>query len=80
VLARDSTLVPTLQPGLPEKLAFCWEQAAGAALPAVLDVRLPHYTYRHSAIDGELTWWPDDPKLPAAWVRAVPVLDRRTAA
>jgi hypothetical protein len=40
VLLRDGTLINQLHPGLPEELAFAWEQAANAAPPTQLTVRV----------------------------------------
>lgn len=40
VLLRDGTRVDRLHPGLPEELAFAWEQAAASAAPQQLTVQV----------------------------------------
>jgi hypothetical protein len=40
VLLRDGTRVDRLHPGLPEELAFAWEQAAASAAPQQLVVHI----------------------------------------
>jgi hypothetical protein len=40
VLLRDGTRVDRLHPGLPEELAFAWEQAAASAPPQQLTVQV----------------------------------------
>jgi hypothetical protein len=40
VLVRDGTRIDRLHPGLPEELTFAWEQAAAAAAPQRLTLRV----------------------------------------
>lgn len=40
VLIRDNSRIDRLHPGLPEEVNFAWEQAAGAAAPQHLTVRV----------------------------------------
>ena len=40
VLLRDGTRIDRLHPGLPEELAFAWEQKAGAAPPTQVKVEV----------------------------------------
>lgn len=72
-LMRDGLRVSALHPGLPEEVAFLWEQAADAPVPAELEVRLVGMTRRENTMNGHMEWL--DP-VPRARV-TVPVTDRR---
>jgi hypothetical protein len=56
VLARDSTNVEYLNPGMPEKIGFFWEQAAGSPAPTEVDVRVYGKTQRLDSLTGHLNW------------------------
>lgn len=74
LLARDATAVDYLNPGMPEKVAFLWEQKASAAIPTTVNVVVNgEYQYPFSFNGNELVW--SDP-APMATVSA-PVVDKR---
>jgi hypothetical protein len=85
VLIRDVTRINQLNPGMPEELAFFWEQSAQAAVPGQVTVQVMGRTYRLDSIDSRPKWMHDDPPAgqndpdPRAEV-TVPVVDRRDAA
>lgn len=76
LLVRDTTNVSALQPGLPEKLAFCWEQSAKSPVPTVVDVEIAGKIYREDSLTGYFNWFDNGP---VARLSAVDVTDRRTA-
>lgn len=74
-LVRDSTSGPYLNPGMPEKFAFVWEQKASAAVPTEVTAEIWGKTQRPSSLTGNVEWFDDD--APRAEVPKVPVTDRR---
>jgi hypothetical protein len=74
-LVRDNTTGPYLNPGMPEKLAFVWEQKASAAVPTEVTAEIWGKTQRPSSLTGNMQWFDDD--APRAEVAKVPVTDRR---
>lgn len=74
-LVRDSTSGPYLNPGMPEKIAFVWEQKASAAVPTEVTAEIWGKTHRPSSLTGTMEWFDDD--APRAEVPKVPVTDRR---
>ncbi|MBB5870604.1 hypothetical protein F4553_003983 [Allocatelliglobosispora scoriae] len=82
MLVRDGSQPNRLQPGMPEKLAFFWEQSAGTPPPTALTLSVPKSTYRESFITGYMEWLPDlddDLKPVYAAKLTVPVVDKRIA-
>jgi hypothetical protein len=76
VMLRDSTVVKQLNPGMPEKLLFLWEQSSGARVPTEITVRVQGLTWRPDSLTGRNDW--KDPKTCATV--SVPVQDRRGTA
>jgi len=80
LLARDGTDVSYLNPGMPERVGFAWEQAPTAGpLPATVEVNIYGETLRHDSLSGgivpgNLGWF--DRRVIARV--AAPVLDKRT--
>lgn len=62
-LLRDDKEVGLLHPGLPEKVAFFWEQAGDAAIPTEVRVRILGKTQRPDSFSGRLSW--RDPEVRA---------------
>lgn len=77
VLMRDARRINLLHPGMPEKVAFFWEQRAGTPLPTEVTVRVTAREYRENSLTKADEWMPDDKG--AVLVRA-PVVDKREAA
>lgn len=75
-LLRDDVESPYLNPGLPEKLAFFWEQRASAPAPTTATVEIWGKTLREDSLTGHQAWL--DPEVRAV-VTDVPVQDRRNA-
>jgi hypothetical protein len=74
VLARDSSDVTYLNPGMPERVGFIWEQSASVPLPTSALVQIYGRTRQISSLTGNGEW-------SAPSVRAevqAPVEDRRT--
>jgi hypothetical protein len=76
ILLRGDVRGPYLNPGLPEKLAFIWEQRAAAAVPKSVTVEIWGKTLREDSLTGHRSWF--DPQVRAT-VPDVPVQDRRKA-
>ena len=72
LLSRDATRVEALHPGMPEKVAFLWEQKPDA-LPTEVDVAIVGMTWRKNTLTDEYEWL--DPKVRATVT--VPVEDKR---
>jgi hypothetical protein len=72
-LVRDGSALPTLHPGLPERVAYLWELAAGAEPPAEVRVEIVGETYRESSLTGRMEWLDEQPRAQLT----VPVEDRR---
>jgi hypothetical protein len=78
LLSRDATDVDYLNPGMPEKVAYLWEQRPDVPVPATADVEILGETYRTNSLTGGMEWLPDDgDHQPRATVH-VPVQDKRT--
>jgi len=56
LLARDGTIVSNLNPRMPERLGYFWEQAPDAPAPTGLDVRVYGKTQRIDTLTGHLEW------------------------
>lgn len=57
-LARDGSTGGPLQPGLPEDLAYCWEQRAGTPAPAQAKVDIGQYVSLLQNTAGQQQWAP----------------------
>jgi hypothetical protein len=75
-LLRDTVNLPYLNPGMPEKLAFFWEQRPSAAVPKTATVEIWGKTLREDSLSGHQSWL--DPQVRSV-VTGVPVQDRRNA-
>ncbi|MEV4753571.1 hypothetical protein AB0J86_00410 [Micromonospora sp. NPDC049559] len=73
MLMRDATELGRLNPGMPEEIAFVWEQSAGAAPPGTVTVQIYGKTYRMDNLANRMEWL--DPAVRAEVV--APVQDRR---
>lgn len=72
-LIRDGSALASLHPGLPERVAFLWELAAGAEPPAEVQVEIIGKTYREDSLTGRMSWLDEAPRAQLT----VPVEDRR---
>jgi hypothetical protein len=75
-LMRDAVNGPYLHPGLPEKLAFIWEQRASTPVPATATVEIWGKTRRADSLTGHQEWLDAGAR---AVVPDVPVQDKRTS-
>lgn len=75
-LVRDAVNGPYLHPGLPDKLAFIWEQRATATVPTTATVEIWGKTRRADSLTGHQEWLDAGAR---AVVPDVPVQDRRTS-
>jgi hypothetical protein len=75
LLVRDATVMSYLNPGMPERVAFLWEQSSSVPVPAVVDVDVFAETLTPDSLNGDTPTWLD-PALQAV-VRAT-VKDQRT--
>jgi hypothetical protein len=55
-LARDSTVVGHLHPGMPEAVGFFWEQSAETIAPIEIDVWVQGKTHRVNSLTGHREW------------------------
>jgi hypothetical protein len=72
-LVRDTKTVNYLNPKLPERLAYIWEQDGSVPAPTVVDVVVNGMTHRIDSLSQRLEWL--DPGVRARL--RVPVEDRR---
>ena len=73
-MLRDDTIGPTLNPGMPEKIAYIWEQAGSAAVPTKATVVIRGKTLRKNSLTGHEEWLDTATR---AVVPDVPVEDKR---
>jgi hypothetical protein len=73
-LVRDTKPVQYLHPGLPERVAFIWELAAGATVPTALEVLVYGETWRIDSLTDRFEWLDLEPHARLT----VPVEDKRT--
>ncbi|HEY1486708.1 MAG TPA: hypothetical protein VGF84_11430, partial [Micromonosporaceae bacterium] len=73
LLAQDATDVTYLNPGMPERLGFAWEQSGAAPVPTSVQVEVYDET-RQPDLGGNLGWFPN---ATAAAIVRTPVQDKR---
>jgi hypothetical protein len=73
IALRDGEPVTYLQPAMPEKLAYFWEQESTAPVPTQVDVTINKKTYRLFTLDGHMNWLDLEPRAQLT----VPIEDRR---
>jgi hypothetical protein len=73
IALRDGTAVRHLQPAMPEKLAYFWEQESTAPVPTQVEVTINKKTYRVFTLDGHKYWLDLEPRAQLT----VPIEDRR---
>ncbi|GAA4168909.1 hypothetical protein GCM10022251_60450 [Phytohabitans flavus] len=73
VALRDGVPVRYLQPAMPEKLAFFWEQESTAPVPTEMTVTVNKKTYRVDSLAGHKAWLDLEPRAELT----VPIEDRR---
>jgi hypothetical protein len=73
LVSRDATRVWALNPGMPERLAFLWEQKPDA-LPKEVDVSIIGMTWRENTLTNDYEWMDDEPRA----TLTVPVQDKRS--
>jgi hypothetical protein len=56
MLARDGSVLLRLDPGMPERVGFFWEQPQARPAPATADVLVMGLTYRKSALSRIWGW------------------------
>lgn len=74
VLMRDATQPVQLNPGMPEELAFVWEQSAATPTPTDVTAVIYGKTYRLDSIANKMAWLDPEPRAQVV----APVEDRRT--
>jgi hypothetical protein len=70
---RDGVVAGYLQPAMPEKLAFFWEQESTAPVPTEMNVTINKKTYRVDSLAGHKAWLDLEPRGELT----VPIEDRR---
>ncbi|MFC0526896.1 hypothetical protein [Phytohabitans kaempferiae] len=73
IALRDGVSVTYLQPSMPEKLAYFWEQESTAPVPTEVKVTINQKTYRIDSLAGHKAWLGLEPRAELT----VPVEDRR---
>jgi len=73
IALRDGAAVGYLQPAMPEKLAYFWEQEATAPVPTEMSVTINQKTYRVDSLAGHQAWLDLAPRAELT----VPIEDRR---
>lgn len=73
IALRDGVAVSYLHPGMPEKLAFFWEQESTAPVPTQMSVTINQKTYRVDTLAGHKAWLDLEPRAELT----VPIEDRR---
>lgn len=53
-MARDGTDLGYLNPGMPERLGFAWEQLGNTVVPATVDVEIYNETLRPTSLGGDV--------------------------
>ncbi|WP_173077645.1 hypothetical protein [Phytohabitans rumicis] len=75
LVVRDATPVDYLNPGMPEKLAFLWEQSGSVPVPTEMRVTIYQKTYRLDTLGRSMEWLDLEPRAELT----VPIEDRREA-
>lgn len=73
ICMRDGAVVTYLQPSMPEKLAFFYEQESTAPVPTEMTVTINQKTYRVDSLAGHKAWLDFEPRAELT----VPIEDRR---
>lgn len=73
IALRDGAAASYLQPAMPEKLAFFWEQESTAPVPTEMQVTIKKKTYRVDSLAGHKAWLDLEPRAKLT----VPIEDRR---
>jgi hypothetical protein len=61
-LERDGSRLRLLQPDMPERIWFVWEQSGGAPVPTSLTISVEQRTWREDSLGGEWHWMDADAK------------------
>jgi hypothetical protein len=56
ILARDGAELGYLNPGMPERVAYLWEQAASGPVPTRVEVKVYGKTWRVNSFTGGMEW------------------------
>lgn len=72
LLSRDGTRVTSLHPGMPERVAYLWEQKPDA-LPTQVDVDIMGMTWRKNSLTDDYEWLDEHVRASLT----VPVEDKR---
>jgi hypothetical protein len=75
MVVRDATIVDNLNPRMPEKVAFLWEQSGTAPVPTEMRVTINQKTYRADSLTQHKAWLDLEPRAELT----VPIEDRRDA-
>lgn len=60
-LVMDASLSPILQPGLPQQVAFLWEQVDSAPVPSTVTVTVVNLSHQQDSF-GDLNWMFAEPR------------------
>lgn len=75
VLVRDASRVQYLNPSMPERIGFVWEQSGNAPIPTKVTVTIYGKTYRASSLTDHMEWLDHEPRAQLE----VPVEDKRSS-
>jgi hypothetical protein len=73
IVARDSTDLQYLNPGMPERIIVLWEQTPSVPIPRTVDIAVYGKTLRTDSLNGLPDWFGTGLKTTVV----VPVLDKR---
>ncbi|MEH1123926.1 hypothetical protein [Micromonospora sp. CPCC 206061] len=75
VAVRDASRVQYLNPNMPERIGFVWEQSGNAPLPTKVTITIYEKTYRASTLTDHMEWLDHEPRAQLE----VPVEDKRAS-
>ncbi|GLH95012.1 hypothetical protein Pa4123_02840 [Phytohabitans aurantiacus] len=74
VAVRDASRVQYLNPNMPERIGFVWEQSGNAPIPTNVTITIYKKTYRASSLTDHMEWLDHEPRAQLE----VPVEDKRS--
>jgi hypothetical protein len=74
VMVRDASRVQYLNPNMPERIGFVWEQSGKAPIPTNVTITIYKKTYRASSLTDHMEWLDHEPRAQLE----VPVEDKRS--
>lgn len=75
IVVRDASTVQYLNPNMPERIGFVWEQSGTAPIPTKVTVTIYKKTYRVDTLTDHREWLDHEPRA----TLDVPVEDKRSS-